>query len=224
MDPLTELVLDMALAQCARWRADGSEVSVSVNLSSTNLHNPRLPQIVRTALALHRLAPSSLVLEITETTAITDFERSQQTIKRLRDLGLVVSVDDFGAGFTSLAYLSSLAVDELKLDRSFIHGLVSSPGRPQPGSGALDDRPGPFARAAGRRRGDRGRGKLRAAHRARHRPGAGLPDQPAATRGRARPARGGLPASTPLVAPRQLSPALRPARRLQNSCQTLGFV
>jgi diguanylate cyclase (GGDEF)-like protein len=127
MDPLTELVLDMALAQCARWHAEGSDVSVCVNLSSTNLHNPQLPEIVRGALRRHRLAPGALVLEVTETTAITDFNRTQQTIKLLRDLGLVVSVDDFGAGFTSLAYLSSLAVDELKLDRSFIHGLVSSP-------------------------------------------------------------------------------------------------
>lgn len=127
MDPLTELVLDMALAQAARWHAEGAEISVSVNLSSTNLHNPRLPAVVRSALAKHGVAPGSLVLEVTETTAITDFDRSQQTIRLLRDIGLVVSVDDFGAGFTSLAYLSSLAVDELKLDRSFIHGLVSSP-------------------------------------------------------------------------------------------------
>ncbi len=127
MDPLTELVLDMALAQCARWRDDGLHLTVSVNLSSTNLHNACLPKLVSAALARHGVEPDALVLEVTETTAITDFNRSQQTIRLLRDLGLVVSVDDFGAGFTSLAYLSSLAVNELKLDRSFIHGLVSSP-------------------------------------------------------------------------------------------------
>jgi len=127
MDALTELVLEQALAQCARWHAAGSDVRVCVNLSSTNLHDPRLPELVRAALTRHRLAPEALVLEVTETTAITDFNRSQQTIRLLRDIGLVVSVDDFGAGFTSLAYLSSLAVDELKLDRSFIHGLASSP-------------------------------------------------------------------------------------------------
>jgi len=126
MDPLTDLVLDMALAQCQRWRAAGPDVTVSVNLSSTNLQNPKLAHVVRNALARHRLPAAALVLEVTETTAITDFERTQQTIKRLHDLGLVVSVDDFGAGFTSLAYLSSLAVNELKLDRSFIHGLASS--------------------------------------------------------------------------------------------------
>ncbi len=126
MDALTELVLDMAISQCARWHAAGSEVSVSVNLSSTSLHNPKLAEVVRQTLSRHQLPASALVLEVTETTAITDFECSQQTIRRLRDLGLVVSVDDFGAGFTSLAYLSSLAVDELKLDRSFIHGLTSA--------------------------------------------------------------------------------------------------
>ena len=126
MDALTELVLDLALDQCSRWHAEGSAVSVCVNLSSTNLHNPDLPGVVRDALRRHRVPPASLVLEVTETTAITDFSRSQQTIKLLRDIGLTVSVDDFGAGFTSLAYLASLAVDELKLDRSFIHGLASS--------------------------------------------------------------------------------------------------
>ena len=126
MGPLTELVLDMAVAQCASWRTAGSDVTVSVNLSSTNLHNPKLADVVRNALTRHELPACALVLEVTETTAITDFERTQETIKRLRDLGLVVSVDDFGAGFTSLAYLSSLAVDELKLDRSFIHGLAST--------------------------------------------------------------------------------------------------
>ncbi|MDE3134278.1 MAG: EAL domain-containing protein [Acidobacteriota bacterium] len=124
IDPLTELVLDMALAQCARWRAAGYELSVSVNLSSTNLHNPRLAALVGAALDTHGVPPSALVLEVTETMAITNFKASQQTIRALHDLGLVVSVDDFGAGFTSLAYLSSLAVGELKLDRSFIQGLV----------------------------------------------------------------------------------------------------
>ena len=66
----------------------------------------------------------SLVLEVTETSIISDFERSKPCIDRLRDLGVVVSIDDFGAGFTSLAHLSGLAVGELKLDRAFITGLA----------------------------------------------------------------------------------------------------
>ena len=126
INPLTEIVLDMALAQCAGWHSDGHDVAVCVNLSTTNLLNPGLPEMVMAALARHQLAPQTLVLEITETTAITDFERAKDAILRLRDLGMVVSVDDFGAGFTSLAYLSSLAVGELKLDRSFILGLATS--------------------------------------------------------------------------------------------------
>jgi diguanylate cyclase (GGDEF)-like protein len=126
MDPLTELVLDMALAQCASWRGEGYRLSVSVNLSTTNLLNPELRELVRAALARHDLPAQALVLEVTETTAISDFNRAKHTIERLRDLGLVVSVDDFGAGFTSLAYLSSLAVGELKLDRSFVHGLATA--------------------------------------------------------------------------------------------------
>ena len=125
MDALTALVLDLALEQCARWRREDHPVSVCVNLSTTNLLNPDFPQSVQAALDRHGLSPEALVLEITETTAITDFNRSKRTIEELRDLGLVVSVDDFGAGFTSLAYLSSLAVGELKLDRSFIQGIAA---------------------------------------------------------------------------------------------------
>jgi diguanylate cyclase (GGDEF)-like protein len=126
MDPLTELVLDDALAQCAQWRAEHVSVVVSVNISTTNLLNAQFPSRVATLLARHELDPGALVLEITETTAMADVNRCKQAIEDLRDLGLVVSVDDFGAGFTSLAYLSSLAVSELKLDRSFVQGLAGA--------------------------------------------------------------------------------------------------
>ena len=69
---------------------------------------------------------------MTETSIISDFERSSQVIEELGDLGLIVSIDDFGAGFTSLAYLSSLAVGELKLDRTFITGLASGERKRDP--------------------------------------------------------------------------------------------
>jgi diguanylate cyclase (GGDEF)-like protein len=124
MDELTALVLEMALTQCAEWRREQRQVAVSVNVSSTNLLNPDFPTLVNTALARHRVPAETLVLEITETTAITDFNRCKQTIADLKARGITVSVDDFGAGFTSLAYLSSLAVSELKLDRSFVSGLA----------------------------------------------------------------------------------------------------
>jgi diguanylate cyclase (GGDEF)-like protein len=126
MDQLTSLVLEMALFQSAQWRDQQRPIAVSVNVSSTNLLNPDFPTLVDDALARHRVDPATLVLEITETTAITDFNRCKQTIADLKDRGITVSVDDFGAGFTSLAYLSSLAVSELKLDRSFVSGLAES--------------------------------------------------------------------------------------------------
>jgi diguanylate cyclase len=123
MRSLTALVLDEALFQCASWRSAGKHLTVSVNISASDLLNPDFPELVSRLLAGYGLGPEMLVLEMTETTAIADFERSQEAIQKLHDLGLVVSVDDFGAGFTSLAYLGSLAVGELKLDRSFITRL-----------------------------------------------------------------------------------------------------
>jgi diguanylate cyclase (GGDEF)-like protein len=125
MGPLTKWVLETALEQCAAWRAAGHRMSVSVNVSATNLIDDGFVDQVRDLLERSELPGDALVLEITETSIIRQFERSKGVIERLRDLGLVVSIDDFGAGFTSLAYLSSLAVGELKLDRAFITRLGS---------------------------------------------------------------------------------------------------
>jgi diguanylate cyclase (GGDEF)-like protein len=126
MGALTALILDEALRQCRQWRLAGEAVTVAVNISATNLLDPDFPDVVLRTLERHRLPAEALTLEVTETTAMADFDRCKQAIQQLGDLGLVVSVDDFGAGFTSLAYLSSLAVGELKLDRSFINGLANS--------------------------------------------------------------------------------------------------
>jgi EAL domain-containing protein (putative c-di-GMP-specific phosphodiesterase class I) len=101
-------------------------VAVSVNISPTNLLDPDLPGVVRRLLDRHGVPEGALVLEITETCVISDFEGSQLGIERLQALGVVVSIDDFGAGFTSLAHLSSLAVGELKLDRAFVNVLTGA--------------------------------------------------------------------------------------------------
>jgi diguanylate cyclase (GGDEF)-like protein len=120
MGALTTLVLDEALAQCSAWWTGDQRPTVSVNISASDLLTPLFAEHVHDALERHNLPASALVLEITETTMISDFAQSQQVIRELRDLGVVVSVDDFGAGFTSLGHLSSLSVKELKLDRVFI--------------------------------------------------------------------------------------------------------
>jgi diguanylate cyclase (GGDEF)-like protein len=123
MRALTTIVLDQALTQCAAWRASGHDLTVSVNISITNLLDAEFIDLVRGQLLSHQLPASFLILEITETTIVRDFERCKSVIAELRGLGIGVSVDDFGAGFTSLAYLGNLAVSELKLDRTFITGL-----------------------------------------------------------------------------------------------------
>ena len=125
MQALTALVLEQAVTQCAAWHAAGRPLTVSVNISATNLLDPGFGDAVTAVLARHHLPPSALILEITETTIIRDFDVCKLVIAQLRALGLGVSIDDFGAGFTSLAYLGSLAVSELKLDRSFLTRLAT---------------------------------------------------------------------------------------------------
>jgi len=123
MWPLTTWVLNEAFTQCAEWRADGRCLAVSVNVATSDLLEHGFLGLIRELLERHDLPGEAVVIEITETTIITDFLRAQAVISQLRDMGIVVSIDDFGAGFTSLAYLSSLAVGELKLDRTFITSL-----------------------------------------------------------------------------------------------------
>lgn len=126
MGPLTTWVLTQALGQCAAWRAGGRTMTVSVNISATNLLEAGFSERVHELLVAHDLPPESLVLEITETSIITDFDLVKAVIAELRGLGLVVSIDDFGTGFTSMAHLTSLAVGELKLDRTFVRSLTSA--------------------------------------------------------------------------------------------------
>jgi len=119
MGVLTTFVLETAVAQCAQWRRAGHLVTVAVNLSTTNLLDAGLPDQIHDVLARNGLTTDSLVLEITESTVMADLNRSKEIIQSLSDSGLLVSIDDFGTGFSSLAYLSDLAVGELKIDRMF---------------------------------------------------------------------------------------------------------
>jgi diguanylate cyclase len=124
MGRLTRRVLADALTQCAAWHAAGRWVRVSVNISVGDLLDPGFAAMVASLLAERRMPAEALTIEITETSIIAEFERAQQAVAALRALGVGVSIDDFGAGFTSLAYLNELAVDELKLDRRFIAPLA----------------------------------------------------------------------------------------------------
>jgi diguanylate cyclase (GGDEF)-like protein/PAS domain S-box-containing protein len=118
--PLTRYVLDEALGQLARWRADGLRVSVAVNLSMRNLHDATLPDQVARLLLKWQLPGELLTVELTESAIVSDPARTSDVIQGLKELGVGISIDDFGTGYTSLAYLARLAITQLKIDRSFV--------------------------------------------------------------------------------------------------------
>jgi diguanylate cyclase (GGDEF)-like protein len=115
--PLTDTVLELALAATALWWPE-RRVSVSVNLSAANVNDVDLPSKVAAALARHGLPAAALTLELVEDTLMADPERGRQVLAELRGLGVRTSIDDYGTGYSSLAYLRHLPADELKLDRS----------------------------------------------------------------------------------------------------------
>jgi diguanylate cyclase (GGDEF)-like protein len=129
MPGITAFVLDTALDQCARWRQEGLSLSVAVNVSANDLLDPSLLDTVGGLLARYGLPPQALILEITEGVLLTDITGARQAVQRLQDFGITVSIDDFGTGFSSLAYLRDLAVTELKIDRSFITDLATTAGQ-----------------------------------------------------------------------------------------------
>ncbi len=123
INPLTDWVLGEAIRQCRAWQRAGLMLSVSVNLSMWNLHDPTLPARVGGLLQEHGLSPAWLRLELTESTLMADTERTMDVLERLAALGLRLAVDDFGAGYSSLAYLKKLPVDELKIDKGFVQAM-----------------------------------------------------------------------------------------------------
>jgi EAL domain-containing protein (putative c-di-GMP-specific phosphodiesterase class I)/CHASE3 domain sensor protein len=124
--PLTHYVLDAALDQCSRWRRDGHELPVAVNVSARRLLDLAFPDEVAELLARWQVHARLLVVEITESTIMADPTHAMQILGRLNQMGVQVSIDDFGTGYSSMAYLKSLPIHELKVDRSFVMQMTSS--------------------------------------------------------------------------------------------------
>jgi len=125
--PLTRHVLETALAQARLWSDAGRPLTVSVNLSARNLLDEGLPGQVAELLAAHGVAPRLLQLEVTETAIMTEPVRAQHLLEQLAALGIRISIDDFGVGYTSLGQLRNLPVSELKIDRSFVMTMTEDP-------------------------------------------------------------------------------------------------
>ena len=120
MRPITELVFAKALDQIAQWRDLGLLVPVAVNVFAPSLSDSTLPETVGRALRQRGLPHELLTIEITEDLLLGNTEGAREVIKRLRQSGVRVAIDDFGSGYSALSYLRELYVDELKLDRAFV--------------------------------------------------------------------------------------------------------
>ncbi len=121
---LTRTVLTEAIRQARAWELAGLRVPIAVNLSMRNIHDPQLPQTIAQLLQRWDARPDLLRLEMTETVLAADPKRALQTMDALRAMGVHIALDDFGIGYSSLAYLNRLPLDEIKIDRSFVLGMI----------------------------------------------------------------------------------------------------
>jgi diguanylate cyclase (GGDEF)-like protein len=120
IDRLTDWVIQRALDDAVQFRSYASDLRIAVNISARNLSKAGFSTKVVRALTKSGFAPERLILEVTETALMTDPLRATQSLEELGAAGVSLSIDDFGVGQTSLSYLSSLPISELKIDRSFI--------------------------------------------------------------------------------------------------------
>jgi EAL domain-containing protein (putative c-di-GMP-specific phosphodiesterase class I) len=120
---LTQWVFEESARQWKLIAEEDADFVLSVNLSTRDLTDPDLPNKFATALARHRVPPSALCLEITESAIMDDPQRALATLDALAGMGFKLSIDDFGTGYSSLAYLKRLPVDELKIDQSFVRHM-----------------------------------------------------------------------------------------------------
>ena len=125
---LTEFALKTVIEQSRKWSSDGLDVTTAINLSANDLFNQDLPDKVAQILSYYMVEPASVVLEITESAVMQDVKVAISVLRRLKALGVRLSLDDFGTGQSSLALLKQLPVDELKIDKSFVQNLKAKSG------------------------------------------------------------------------------------------------
>jgi len=121
---LGKWVIRQACEDLVNWKKSGCELHhISVNVSARQLNNDQFPAFIAETLEEYQLLPGNLVLEVTETAIMDNYETGKQVIDRLRKMGIKISIDDFGTGFASLSYLKLLPADYLKIDQIFVKGL-----------------------------------------------------------------------------------------------------
>jgi len=121
---ITQWVMAHAIAQCAAWRGEDLPMNVSINISARDLVDLELPDRVEALLHKHGCAAQWITLEITESAILDDPDHAIDNLRRLHSLGCRLAIDDYGTGYSSLAYLRRLPVHELKIDKTFILGMA----------------------------------------------------------------------------------------------------
>jgi len=125
IQPLSDWVLNKALEECASCIKTYNDMKVSVNLSALNIRDERMPMVISNALEKWSVAPVHLMIELTESTIMTDPELALRVLNTLDAMQVKISIDDFGTGYSSLAYVKNLPVDEIKIDKSFVSEMRS---------------------------------------------------------------------------------------------------
>ena len=125
--PIGAWVLEQACQRLARWQLTNPAITVAVNLSVRQIESPGIVEMVADTLARNRIDPATVCLEVTESVFMADAEFFGETLLRLRALGVRLSIDDFGTGFSSLSYLKRFPVDAVKVDKAFVDGLGTDP-------------------------------------------------------------------------------------------------
>jgi len=121
---MTDWVLGEAIHQCRQWQNQGIDITIAVNLSPHNLHEPGFLDKLREMLELASIDASQIELELTETAMMTDMNHAMEVFRELSAMGFRLAIDDFGTGMSSLSYLKRLPVDELKIDKSFVTDMA----------------------------------------------------------------------------------------------------
>lgn len=126
IDRLTSFVLERAVASAAELNAQGIRFGIAVNISARLIGDPRLAGTVVQILDRYGLDPSLLTLEVTETAALVSGEATAASLRALRDLGIEISIDDYGTGLSTLDYMKKIPATEIKIDKSFVQGVKDS--------------------------------------------------------------------------------------------------
>ncbi len=123
--PLTDWVMNTGLRQCADVLANGALQHLAINISVRSLHDLRFPNVVDKFLKARGIPPEKLILEVTESAFMVDLQRAVETLAVLNHMGVMISIDDFGTGFSSLNRIKKLPIHEIKIDKSFVIDMIS---------------------------------------------------------------------------------------------------